>query len=153
MRSYRFEPAGTAWYRLVPDKIFSPHKETVKKDARPHPASPPRRGGRFPAKVRFVRNLWRKTAQRVALATKIQLAPTIVGGYLLKRALSGRRWDYAGAYAGLSGTKTGRFPHIPAYSRVMTFAIFSVRQKIRLSKERAETRRLVSYEVEAESGG
>jgi hypothetical protein len=25
--SYRFVPAGTAWYRLVPDKIFSPDKK------------------------------------------------------------------------------------------------------------------------------
>jgi hypothetical protein len=26
-RSYRFVPAGTAWYRLVPDKFFSPRKK------------------------------------------------------------------------------------------------------------------------------
>jgi hypothetical protein len=25
-RAYRFVPAGTAWYRLVPDKFFSPHE-------------------------------------------------------------------------------------------------------------------------------
>jgi hypothetical protein len=44
--SYRFVPGGTAWYRLVPDKFFSPHTKTGEKDARPHPTSgfpsPPR---------------------------------------------------------------------------------------------------------------
>jgi hypothetical protein len=28
--SYRFVPAGTAWYRLVPDKIFTPGENAAK---------------------------------------------------------------------------------------------------------------------------
>ena len=38
---------------------------------------------------------------------------------MLMRLLSGRRWDYAGGYAGISGRKTGRFPLNPGYSRVI----------------------------------
>ena len=50
--------------------------------------------------------------------SRYKSAPIIVGGGMLKRPLSGQRWDYAGGYAGISGRKTGRFPLNPGYSRV-----------------------------------
>jgi hypothetical protein len=119
IRSYRFVPAGTAWYRLGPDKFFSPHA-----------------GG---------------ACTQYCGRGNVSFAPTNVGGYLLSRSLSGRRWDYAGAYAGLSGTKMGRFPLNPGYSRVIPHnnsANFFAGQQCGLSKERSKTRHLVSYQLE-----
>jgi len=95
--SYRFVPLGTGWYRLVPDKFFCRQSlhPIWKRHERSSGLAP-----NFPLSV--------------GCAASDGLAPTSVGGYLMNGLLSGRRWDYAGGYAGISGRKTGRFPLNPA---------------------------------------
>jgi hypothetical protein len=104
-------PPGTAWDRLGTDKFFSPRTKQRKNRESVRPGSFQRRAVlRAPMKTRAAR----------------QLAPTIVGGFLLIRSLSGQRWDYAGRYAGLSGTKNGRIPLNPGYSRVIPHNEFQI---------------------------
>jgi hypothetical protein len=110
----RFGPHKSAGDRLVPDKNFSPHA-----------------GG---ACTQYCGrgNVWAKrqlrpTEQKRSSQPFDKLSagsddPTpemkVTGGNmpsLPRRLPSGQRWDYAG----LSGTKTGRFPLNPGYSRVI----------------------------------
>jgi hypothetical protein len=108
----------SAWDRLGPDKFFSPRTKRGKKDARPHPTSPP--GEEGASRPMFVRLgiSGAKPPSGLLCQSRYKSAPIIVGGGMLKRPLSGQRWDYAGGYAGISGRKIGRFPLNPGYSRV-----------------------------------
>ncbi len=106
--SYRFVPAGSAWDRLGPDKIFSPGEACIQYET-----------GAGPGACGSGQDKRHSLSGRRSFRTGTRHRPTVISICGIIRSAGGITRDVKRDYAGRKSAACRVFPRNPGYSRIM----------------------------------